>query len=219
MLSDTLENSIEIKANKDEVANLKKKIENLNNFVHNHRGRDDEDNNNNFKNIDFNNFVDNSIFNEFKNTIKIYHNNTEKRCEEMERKIDDFNSLIENKLDKNDYKIKEDNIKNKIEELKISSLKKFCEKSEAYKQFKFLEIKIKTLEDKEKNKEKGENWLIAKKPVNGFSCASCESYIGEIKDNIQNINWKKFGKDQNSDQQKTYRVNLYNIFNLYNYKI
>jgi hypothetical protein len=208
MLIDTVENSNEIKANKDEVSNLKRKLENLNSFVHNSRGKDDDDNNNIFKNIDLNNFVENSLFNDFKNTIKIYHNNIEKRFEEIERKIDDSFSVMENKVDKKDYKIMEENFKNKIEEIKISFLKKFCEKSEAYKQFKFLEMKIKIIEDKEKNKEKGDNWLLAKKPVDGFKCASCETYIGEIKDNTQNINWKKFSsREPNSEQQKSYRVN------------
>ena len=160
------------------------------------------------KNIDFNNFVENSIFNDFKNSVKNYHINLEKRIEEIERMIDDLNSTMENKMDKKDSKIIEDNLRNKIDELRNTFSKKYCEKSEAYKQFKFLEIKIKTLEDKDKNKEKGDNWLIAKKPVNGYSCASCEAYLGEIKDNVQPINWKKFqNRELGMEQQKNYRVN------------
>ena len=160
------------------------------------------------KNIDFSNFVENSNFNEFKILIKNHYINLEKRCEEIERMLDDYNLILENKTDKNDLKIIEDNLKSKIEEFRNTCYKKFCEKTETFKQFKFLEVKMKTIEDKEKTKEKGDNWLIAKKPVNGFACASCENYIGEIKDNVQPLNWKKFqNRESNNDQQKNYRVN------------
>ena len=41
--------------------------------------------------------------------------------------------------------------------------------------------------------ERGDNWLIAKKPVNGYSCASCEGYIGELNDKTtDHIPWNKY---------------------------
>ena len=49
----------------------------------------------------------------------------------------------------------------------------------------------------------GENWLLAKKPINGV-CASCESYIGELKDTGTYIPWNKYpNKDPND---KLYRL-------------
>ena len=39
--------------------------------------------------------------------------------------------------------------------------------------------------------EKGENWLIAKKPFGGNSCASCEAFIGELHENRDYIPWNK----------------------------
>jgi len=40
--------------------------------------------------------------------------------------------------------------------------------------------------------EKGDNWLLAKKPLGGNSCASCEAYIGDIKDTTQYQPWNKY---------------------------
>ena len=55
--------------------------------------------------------------------------------------------------------------------------------------------------------EKGDNWLIAKKPVNGHTCASCESYIGELPDSNQYVPWNKYPiRDPN---EKAYRVKLF----------
>ena len=51
--------------------------------------------------------------------------------------------------------------------------------------------------------EKGDNWLLAKKPINTM-CASCESYIGELKGSGTYIPWNKYpNKDPND---KLYRL-------------
>ena len=42
-----------------------------------------------------------------------------------------------------------------------------------------------------KKDENSENWLLAKKPLGGFSCASCESYIGDLKENNEKILWNQ----------------------------
>lgn len=51
--------------------------------------------------------------------------------------------------------------------------------------------------------EKGDNWLIAKKPIGGHSCASCESYIGDLNDHNQYVPWNKMHPNQN---ERSYRV-------------
>lgn len=60
--------------------------------------------------------------------------------------------------------------------------------------------------------DKGENWLLAKKPIDGFACASCEAYIGELHDNNQYIPWNKYPmRDPN---EKLYRVIFLYYFRL-----
>jgi hypothetical protein len=69
--------------------------------------------------------------------------------------------------------------------------------------------KIKQLEILLKKVDKGDNWLLAKKPIDGFSCASCEAYIGELHDNNQYVPWNKYPmRDPN---EKLYRVYIFLI--------
>lgn len=91
----------------------------------------------------------------------------------------------------------------KIEELKVSNLKKFADKQETSKNFKYLDLSIKQINEvNQKRLEKGENWLIAKKPFGGNSCASCEAFIGDLNENKDYIPWNKL-KDSND---KLYRL-------------
>ena len=71
---------------------------------------------------------------------------------------------------------------------------KFCPtKSEITKTLKNLELQIKSLYELIlKKEEKNENWLLAKKPIGGFTCASCENYIGDLKENDEKVFWNQF---------------------------
>ncbi len=54
--------------------------------------------------------------------------------------------------------------------------------------------------------EKGDNWLLAKKPLGGHSCASCESYIGDIHESSQFLPWKKYPAREGNE--RVYRVSV-----------
>ena len=87
---------------------------------------------------------------------------------------------------------------NKLEELKLACFRKFADKQETAKSLKYLDIQIRQLMDNNNHKkmDKGDNWLLAKKPYGGFSCASCETYIGDLPENKEYIPWNKL-KDSN----------------------
>ena len=51
--------------------------------------------------------------------------------------------------------------------------------------------------------DKNESWLIAKKPIGGYSCASCEAYLGELKEKGDFMAWNKY---PNRDKEKNYRI-------------
>ena len=78
---------------------------------------------------------------------------------------------------------------NLLNETKLKISKNYIEKSELQKNIKFLDIRIKQLE--ETASKENENWLLAKKPMNGFICASCEAYIGDLKNNEEIATWNK----------------------------
>ena len=66
----------------------------------------------------------------------------------------------------------------------------------------FLDTQIKHIIDVYiKRLDKNDSsWLIAKKPLGGFSCASCKSYLGELKNRDTYFFWNKYPqreKDQN----------------------
>ena len=58
---------------------------------------------------------------------------------------------------------------------------------------------------KKDSANEAENWLLAKKPVNGYSCAACESYIGDLRDDTHKfIPWNKMPLRDPGD--KLYRM-------------
>ena len=97
----------------------------------------------------------------------------------------------------------------KMEDLKIAFAKKFAEKNEVNRGMKYLDQQIRNIiQIYIKKIEKGDNWLLSKKPISSNLCASCESYIGDIKDmnNANNIYvpWNKYPVKDTND--KLYRM-------------
>ena len=90
---------------------------------------------------------------------------------------------------------------NLLNETKIKIAKNYIEKTELQKNIKFLDIRIKQLE--ETTSKENENWLLAKKPMNGFLCASCEAYIGDLKNNEEVATWNKL---TNKKGKRNYRI-------------
>ena len=127
------------------------------------------------------------------------------RIDELRRLLDDLINALNDKVSINDFRNFEELILLKIEELKNACNKKFADKNETAKNLKYLDSQIKNiLEIYIKNKEKGDNWLLAKKPFGGHSCASCEAYIGDLHYNSQPIHWNKYPMRDPND--KLYRV-------------
>ena len=91
-----------------------------------------------------------------------------------------------------------------IDELKISSNKRYADKIETSKSIKFIETQIKALHDAYLRKnEAGDNWLLAKKPINNYVCASCEANIkGELDKRTEFVPWNRY--PQRDD--KAYRI-------------
>ena len=132
----------------------------------------------------------------------------QKEKEKNEQNIKDINKLLNNmaetiktKSSSEDMKIFEEIINNKLEELKLYSIKRFTDKIENNRNIKFLDSQIRHIIDVYiKKLNKPESWLIAKKPLGGYKCASCESYLGELKNSQEYMPWNKYPnreRDQN----------------------
>ena len=130
----------------------------------------------------------------------------------INKQIDELSNLLKDKVDNDDLNELREFLLNKIDELINDFNKKFAEKNETLKNIKLLEEQIKKLYSLLKSSRKeihsfhdADNWLLAKKPINGFSCAACESYIGDLKNgNNKYIAWNKLPVRDPGD--KLYRM-------------
>ena len=149
-------------------------------------------------------FLEVKIFEDFKIQISKEFSNINDNFTQSKKMTEDIIESLKNRTSFKDLKVLEDVVLSKIEELKISSSKKFADHLDTSKTFKYLEQQIKFITQVFiKKMEKGENWLLSKKPINTV-CASCESYIGELKDTGTYIPWNKYpNKDPND---KLYRL-------------
>lgn len=101
----------------------------------------------------------------------------------------------------------------KIDELLDGLNKKFVLKTDNSNALKNLEDQFRRiiLLLATKIEHENNNWLLAKKPINGYSCAACESYIGDLKEEKDDkyLTWKKLPlreREKESEQEKLYRL-------------
>ena len=139
-----------------------------------------------------NDYVEISVFNEY---IKEQTKFSEKIKKEIDSYRHFYNEIIET-LKKaasvQDLKSLEEYLLDLLDEFRDKTNKFYPKKSEINKNFKALELQIRQLyEYIIKKDENTENWLLAKKPIGGFSCASCESYLGDLKENNEKVLWNQ----------------------------
>ena len=145
------------------------------------------------------------IFEDFKSQIIKEFTNVNDNFTHIRKLIDDILSALKNKASYKDLKTLEDEMILKMEDLRLSSAKKFAERVETIKNLKYLDQQIKHIVQVYiKKLDKNENWLIAKKPINSNICASCESYIGDLKDTNPYVPWNKYPLREQGD--KVYRL-------------
>ena len=157
-------------------------------------------------NIDLSQYVSLILFNDYKKENNEKFSKIFAELDKLKKLIDELFELLKNKADLNDLEDLKNFLLQKIDELAIACNKKFADKNETAKNFRYLEQQIKKILAMLLNKkdDHGDNWLLAKKPLNGFTCASCEAYIGELKDNGQYIPWNRYPlRDPN---EKLYRI-------------
>ena len=154
--------------------------------------------------IDITRLVDTNLFNETKKEINKKFDKIRLSFEEIARNLDDILEKLSHTPSDADFAQFQSIIKNLVEELKLSISKKYADKSETNKSIKFLETQIKTIQESFTKKMEGaDNWLLAKKPLNNYVCASCESIIrGELDKRSEYIPWNKY---PNRDE-KSYRM-------------
>jgi len=194
-----------------DIQSIKRKLEIVINKVHDMEENDNKKINKNIAKTtveDKNKFIENKNFDDFKAQIVKEFNNINDNFINSRKLLDELIDSVRNRTSFKDLKALEDAVMSQMEELKISSSKKFADRNEVNKTIKYLDQQIRNIvQIYIKKIDKGENWLLAKKPITNNLCASCESYIGDLKDTNDNnlyIPWNKYPvKDPND---KLYRM-------------
>ena len=138
-------------------------------------------------------YLESSVFNEY-----LIDDTREK--EKIKKDIDNYKQFKEEIIETlkksasiQDLKNLESYLEDLFDEYKEKMTKLCPKKSEINKALKSLELQIKSLYELIlKKDEKSDNWLIAKKPIGGYACASCDNYIGDLKENDEKVFWNQF---------------------------
>ena len=150
-------------------------------------------------------YLEVASFNDFLKTYQKEQNKIKNELDDIRKLIRDLSEILKTKASEEDMRNFETLMNSKLEELKLYCNRRFADKVDTSKSIKYLDAQIKHIVDVYiKRMEKGDNWLLAKKPIGGFTCASCEAYIGELKDKGEYMAWNKYPMREPND--KAYRI-------------
>ena len=153
--------------------------------------------------IDTNKFMEINQFNDKQKENNRKFDQIRKSFEDIARTIDEILNKLSHTPSDNDFSQFQILIKNLIEEFKINSFRKYADKIDTSKSIKFLETQIKSIQETYTKSTASENWLLAKKPINNYICASCENVIkGELNKKSEYIPWNKYP----NREEKSYRL-------------
>ena len=140
----------------------------------------------------FDEYVEISIFNEFIKEQTKFTEKLKKDFDSYRHFYDEIIETLKKAASVQDLKNLEEYFVDLLDEFKDKSNKFYAKKSEINKNFKSFELQIKQIyECLHKKDEQSDNWMLAKKPLGGYSCASCETYIGDLKENNEKVFWNQ----------------------------
>ena len=147
-----------------------------------------------------------------KNELEQYKAKTDEELRNIYEKIEELNKLyeklfnqIKDKCTLNDLDQMKNLILEKTQELFVGMKNKNVDNYS----LQILQKNFKKLVELLAEKEERDKWLLSKKNISGHLCASCENYLGILKDDTnRHIHWKKLPikiKD-NDNTDKLYKI-------------
>ena len=159
-------------------------------------------------NIDFSQYVSKTDFEKHKKENDEEFKKIWEEIEKLKKLIDQIFNILKTKANLSDLEDLKNMLLGKIDELALGCIKKFADKNETTNNFRYLEDQIKKILDMLSKKDsinEADNWLLAKKPLGGYSCAACESNIPDLRDDSHKfIPWNKMPLRDPGD--KLYRM-------------
>ena len=151
---------------------------------------------------DLTRYVESSQFLETTKKLFLKIDNLRTKIESNQKNIEDILERLKGTPTEDDFDQYQNLLKAMLEDLKLSCNKKYADKIDVQKTFRYIETQIKSLN--ENYKREGETWLLAKKPLSNYLCASCESVIRDMNTKSDYIPWGKYPK---RDEERTkYRM-------------
>ena len=141
------------------------------------------------KPIEVNRFVDEA---RLKESLKVINKNIDDLKIEKNILMNDVKDINDNiKLLETKERLTkfEDGINNRLNHLLGKINKKYVDKLEINKYLKNIDIKLKLLDNQQKDSD---SWILAKYPIGCFNCASCESNIKKVSSSNEYIPWNKY---------------------------
>ena len=159
----------------------------------------------NKKHPEENKYLELKKFEEFKTQIIKEFSNVNDNFNLLRTLTDKLSDILNTKTSFNDFKALEEDFDAKLEDLRLTFLKKYADRVDTNKNIKFLDQQIKNIIQYyiKKSEKETNNWLLAKKPLGSNLCASCDSYIGDLKENSNYVPWNKY---PNRENEKLYRL-------------
>ena len=184
----------DLKKTRDNISSLTKKYENIIMQSLNSVKMNDPSENLKNENIlkKFDDYVEIAIFNEFIVEQTKFSEKLKKDFDIYRQFYDQIIETLKKAASVQDLKNLEDYFVDLLDEFKDKTFKLFPRKSDINKNIKTLELQIRQMyEYLLKKDEHIDNWMLAKKPLGGYSCASCDNYIGDLKENNEKVLWNK----------------------------
>ena len=122
--------------------------------------------------------------------------------ENLSHNYENIFSSLNHLSSKKDFNSLQNNMINLIEDIKSTLHKKYVEKQEIQKTIKYMENQIKSLNESLKKYDGSENWLLAKRPIGIFQCASCEANLKDLEQKDNFVAWNRYP----SREDKKYRM-------------
>ena len=188
-----LEKEIQSKANEKEILPLNGKIYDL---------EEDKNSSKKFLNFDQNSFLSQTNFNYFKKELATKLEKMKTDLENLSHNYENIFSSLNHLSSKKDFNSLQNNMINLIEDIKSTLHKKYVEKQEIQKTIKYMENQIKSLNESLKKYDGSENWLLAKRPIGIFQCASCEANLKDLEQKDNFVAWNRYP----SREDKKYRM-------------
>jgi hypothetical protein len=160
-------------------------------------------------------YLKKGVYDDYKKELEKTIQRIKRDIESQKHNYDDLTESMKNKAEEDSLKNLEDYLVNLIDELRDRSGKTYANRIEVNKNFKKLDLQVKNIIELYNKMEQGDNWLLAKRPFGPYHCASCDAYIGELKDNNE-FNHNKIQEYEHFNQTNRVGNGFSRILNLVN---